>query len=124
MKIDDIPEKSHYAPDYQPPNLKSIRALQRDTIIFAGSKGHESVLCQSWSFKKIAPLVAQRYLDSYLRWSQTTKKQLQHMCSSILSKMCNLRPFVTTNLFTHNSNMNQDIALKFSAFVHHIFVQI
>ena len=43
---------------------------------------------------------------------------------SLLGKVTRIGPFVTTNFqfFGHYSNKNQDIFLKFSAFVHHQLV--
>ena len=72
--------------------------------------------------------ISRRYLDFCLSYSKISENLLQQMVSSctFLIIMCNWSPFVTTNfwLFSCKSNKNQDIFLKFSAFVHHMYVQI
>ena len=67
--------------------------------------------------------VSLRYLDSYLSYWQMTEILLLQMAHSwsLLVTMTISGPFVTTKFqsFANNSNMNQDILMKLSSFVHH-----
>ena len=71
--------------------------------------------------------ISKRYHDSFLSNGQLSEKLLLPMDPlwTLLVKVSRGGPLVVTffQLFGHYSNKNQDIFLKFSAFVHHKFVQ-
>ena len=71
--------------------------------------------------------ISERYLDSSLNNYWITENLLQQSasCQSFLVKVTNRMLIVATNfwLFSNYSKKNQDIFLKFSAFVHYVPVQ-
>ena len=70
--------------------------------------------------------ISERYLDSCLSNGKITENLLLPMDPlwTLLVKVSKGGPLATTNfqLFGHYSKKNQDIILKFSAFVHHMSV--
>ena len=68
--------------------------------------------------------ISRRYLHPYFSNDQLSEKLLQPMDPlwTLWPKVSKGGPFVATifQLISHYSNMNQDIFLKFSAFVHHM----
>ena len=70
--------------------------------------------------------ISKRYLDSFLSNGQLSEKLLLPMDPlwTLLVKVSKGGPLVVTffQLFGHYSNKNQDIFLKFSAFLHHMCV--
>ena len=81
---------------------------------------------KSWnpSLWKGMVVLSRRYLHPYFSNDQSSEKLSQPMDPlwTLWPKVSKGGPFVATifQLISHYSNMNQDIFLKFSAFVHHM----
>ena len=68
--------------------------------------------------------ISRQYLDLHKSYDQLTKNSVKQMAylQQDTVNFTESRPFVPLNfqLNGHNFYVNQDIALKFSAFVHHM----
>ena len=108
--------------------VKGIQNLGQNEPWWAGwlGNGQNFGINLSQSYDKQMLKISWSYLDSYLSYGRITNNLLQQMaqCCPTLDHLDSTGPFVATNfqLFCHNSNINQDIFLKFSVFVYDIFI--
>ena len=110
-------------------------------LVYCGTRNDCDWYCQrimrdlNHLLESYAPLPV--YVGFHCQWSTQiikgypeNKVSLLSICLSpdrcYLFHLSNMSPLVATNFqsFGCNSNMNQEICLKFSAIVHHIFAQI